>query len=251
MRIYSAKKYTTIIIISLVVSLATACTKTDGTIMPTSTPSFISTNEMVDICLDTIMESPREASNTYAYINAHKEQFDRIIGMGEFALPYLNEILNSGEKGLKAHIVSAAALEILKGVYTQDMSQEDVDIATQTEEALSSVWSNPYYENALMTKGGYLLAVWREDTQEIYYTLTGVRNRGVDIREIKSSMLKTTNIDYINHILTKIPQDTQVILSQINQDDITTEELNDIAKQIMFESIEVVGVWVGITDIEE
>lgn len=50
--------------------------------------------------LDVIMFSPREASNPYAYISLHKEEYENILKIGKGALPYLIEILESGDEGL-------------------------------------------------------------------------------------------------------------------------------------------------------
>ena len=71
-----------------------------------SSASGTEIKRIVDEKLDRIMSSPRESSNTHDYIEAHYEDYRDIVALGEEALDYLLETVESGnETGLRGAIM--------------------------------------------------------------------------------------------------------------------------------------------------
>lgn len=77
-----------------------------STEMEGASPSGTEIKRIVDEKLDRIMSSPRESSNTHDYIEAHYEDYRDIVALGEEALDYLVETVESGdETGLRGAIM--------------------------------------------------------------------------------------------------------------------------------------------------
>lgn len=68
----------------------------------------------MDKLLSIIISSPSASSSTGDYIKAHQKEADEIVDMGEKALPYLKEILDSGDKGLRGNVVWLLCERIIK-----------------------------------------------------------------------------------------------------------------------------------------
>jgi beta-lactamase regulating signal transducer with metallopeptidase domain len=58
----------------------------------------------IDLLLEDII-TPSASSNPGDYIRAHQKGYDEIVAMGKTAMPYLQSILDSGDKGLRGRIV--------------------------------------------------------------------------------------------------------------------------------------------------
>jgi hypothetical protein len=71
----------------------------------------------IEELLSVIMSSPKDSSNPGDYIAKHLDEVQRIIDMEEAAIPYLIEILDSGEIGLKGHIAKLICEDIIRYLY--------------------------------------------------------------------------------------------------------------------------------------
>lgn len=69
------------------------------------TPENAANLQGIDKLLSEIMSSPLYSSATGDYIKAHQKEYNDIVSMGKETLPYLIEILNGGDKGLRGNIV--------------------------------------------------------------------------------------------------------------------------------------------------
>ncbi|MCX7614234.1 MAG: DUF4825 domain-containing protein [Clostridiales bacterium] len=68
----------------------------------------------VETRLESIMSSPKEASNPEAYINAHRNEYEEILKMGDDALSYMLSQFGEGRAdGLKGQIMMSLCKEIL------------------------------------------------------------------------------------------------------------------------------------------
>jgi len=94
--------------------------------------------KLVEENLAVIISSPKEASNPYAYIDMHKEEYEKILETGKEALPYLIDILESGDKGLRGNIAVTLCEDIVKRLLA---GNKDVDLETEKliKEALMAV----------------------------------------------------------------------------------------------------------------
>lgn len=91
----------------------------------------------IDRLLEIIMSSPKEASYSGAYIEAHREEYNLIVGMSDKALPYLIDIMNSGEQGLKENIVNTICEDIVKKlIRSENTNAETVELIKEAKEAI-------------------------------------------------------------------------------------------------------------------
>ncbi len=82
---------------------------------------------LIEENLAAIMSLPKEASNPYAYINMHRGEYESILKMGEEALPYLIEILEGEDKGLRGNIAMLLYGDIIKGLLKENRDISDFD----------------------------------------------------------------------------------------------------------------------------
>jgi beta-lactamase regulating signal transducer with metallopeptidase domain len=82
---------------------------------------------LIEENLAAIMSLPKEASNPYAYINMHRGEYESILKMGEEALPYLIEILEGEDKGLRGNIAMLLCGDIIKGLLKENRDISDFD----------------------------------------------------------------------------------------------------------------------------
>jgi len=82
---------------------------------------------LIEENLAAIMYMPKEASNPYAYINMHRGEYENILKMGEEALPYLIEILEGEDKGLRGNIAMLLYGDIIKGLLKENRDISDFD----------------------------------------------------------------------------------------------------------------------------
>jgi len=94
--------------------------------------------KIIEENISVIMSSPQEASNSYAYIDMHKEEYEKILEIGKEALPYLIDILESGDKGLLGSIAATLCEDIVKRLLDEN---KNVDSETEkiSKEALMAV----------------------------------------------------------------------------------------------------------------
>ena len=94
--------------------------------------------KIIEENISVIMSSPQEASNSYAYIDMHKEEYEKILEIGKEALPYLIDILESGDKGLRGNIAATLCEDIVKRLLDEN---KNVDPETEkiSKEALMAV----------------------------------------------------------------------------------------------------------------
>ncbi len=78
--------------------------------------------KFVEENLTAIMSSPKEASNQYDYISLHKEEYEKIINIGEKALPYLIEILEGEDMGLRGNIAMLLCEDIIKRLLNEEQN---------------------------------------------------------------------------------------------------------------------------------
>ncbi len=201
-----------------------------------------------------IASSPAISSNPYDYIKAHPDECNEIVSMGFNALYSLSEMLNQPQLTLEQHIAQYLIVNIFKDVYSENLSIEQKSLLEDTE-AILIPWEernkmNPYYSPP--SKGGPpSLFVWKNrlitGNDNIYYSLAGVFNKGIRFEEIYYSILATDNIDFVRYIIDKHSTQQDILLSQVDESNISKLELTNIAKEIdreiivvsngMFESI--------------
>jgi hypothetical protein len=88
-----------------------------------------------------IMSSPKEASNTNAYIAKHREEYNMLVSRGDTALRYIYaRFLEGGQTGLEGWIMLSACREIL--------GDEDMQFQTNTPQE----WFDAFTEFALRTR---------------------------------------------------------------------------------------------------
>lgn len=74
----------------------------------------VTTASQIEEYLQIIMSSPREASSPHAYIKAHKDEYERIVKMGDGALKYMLACFEQEKmEGLKGHIMMKLCIDIL------------------------------------------------------------------------------------------------------------------------------------------
>jgi beta-lactamase regulating signal transducer with metallopeptidase domain len=106
----------------------------------------------VDMYLEVIMSSPAISSATGDYINEHRNEYLSILDMGISALPVLTSILESGDKGLRGHIVGMLIQDIVSGEKSKrrymepDSFDEYLDSALMTYYIWESGVSSPQIE---------------------------------------------------------------------------------------------------------
>lgn len=69
---------------------------------------------LIEDKLAAIMSSPKNSSNSQDYIDAHQAEYNAILALDTQALPYLIEILKSGDKGLRGVIAAILCEDIVK-----------------------------------------------------------------------------------------------------------------------------------------
>jgi len=69
---------------------------------------------LIEENLAAIMSSPKNSSNSQDYIDAHQAEYNAILALDTQALPYLIEILKSGDKGLRGVIAAILCEDIVK-----------------------------------------------------------------------------------------------------------------------------------------
>ncbi|WZL72381.1 M56 family metallopeptidase [Clostridiaceae bacterium 35-E11] len=68
----------------------------------------------VEELLQTIMSSPKESSDPKDYIEAHQNEYETILKIGDGALQYMLSLFEQGKnEGLKAHIMMALCIDLL------------------------------------------------------------------------------------------------------------------------------------------
>lgn len=104
----------------------------------------------IDKLLSIIMSSPSFSSSTGDYIKEHQKEYDEIILMGEEALPYLVEILNAGDKGLRGNIVWQLCENIIKNLkLSEELSPETEKLIKETITSIDN-WKTMMGYNLLM-----------------------------------------------------------------------------------------------------
>lgn len=100
------------------------------------------TDLMVDSLLDTINSSPAQYSNAQPYIEAHQNEYDKLLYLGEYTLYYcFKAFLNNQASGIRAEIMAAACKEI------GDTMGED--IAFEGQYLNGPTWFEAFHSNAL------------------------------------------------------------------------------------------------------
>lgn len=89
------------------------------------------TRKTIDKLLS-IITSPSASSSTGDYIKAYQKEADQIVDMGEKALPYLTEILDSGDKGLRGNVVWQLCERIIKNLSGNIQSPETEKLLKET-----------------------------------------------------------------------------------------------------------------------
>ncbi len=89
------------------------------------------TRKTIDKLLS-IITSPSASSSTGDYIKAYQKEADQIVDMGEKALPYLTEILDSGDKGLRGNVVWQLCERIIKNLSGNVQSPETEKLLKET-----------------------------------------------------------------------------------------------------------------------
>ena len=75
---------------------------------------FSDANNKVEELLQVIMSSPKTSSNPDDYINAHQDEYETILKMGDEALEYMLSLFEKGEgTGLKGHIMMSLCIDLL------------------------------------------------------------------------------------------------------------------------------------------
>ena len=73
----------------------------------------LNTDRMADRLLDTIASSPAQYSNAQPYIEAHREEYEKLINLGEYALSYyFREFIGGSSSGIRGEIMAAACRDI-------------------------------------------------------------------------------------------------------------------------------------------
>ncbi len=93
--------------------------------------NFISSSisTFIEKNLNIITSSPREVSNTYAYINIHKKEYDELVKLDNDMLIYsFIQFEQGGQVGLKGNIMAIACQEIL----SRDKYSGDLDLYYDT-----------------------------------------------------------------------------------------------------------------------
>ncbi|MBR3972641.1 MAG: hypothetical protein IKJ99_01660 [Oscillospiraceae bacterium] len=73
----------------------------------------LDTDRMVDNLLDTIGSSPAQYSNAAPYIEAHPDEYEKLINLGEYTLSYcFREFIGGKSSGIRGEIMAAACRDI-------------------------------------------------------------------------------------------------------------------------------------------
>lgn len=106
--------------------------------------------EDIDKLLTDIMSSPSYSSRTDDYIEAHPKEYNEITLMGEEALPYLIEILDSSDRGLRGNLVKLLCEDIVKTlIKSQQVGPETDKLIKETLTAIDN-WNTMMGYNLLM-----------------------------------------------------------------------------------------------------
>lgn len=102
----------------------------------------LDTHLMADSLLDAISSSPAQYSSADPYIEAHREEYDRLIYLGTYTLTdCFDAFLNNRATGIRAEIMAAACRDIGKSL------GENIDFEGQYINGSS--WFDAFHENAL------------------------------------------------------------------------------------------------------
>jgi len=116
----------------------------------------------IDALLSEIISSPAFSSATGDYIKAHQKEFDLIVSMEEVALPYLIEILDSKDRGLRGNVVVLICENIIKNIReNQDNSSETDKLVEQTLTSIKDWKAMMGYNSSQSTKEKLL---WTKDS---------------------------------------------------------------------------------------
>lgn len=153
----------------------------------------------IDYLLTAIVSLVSDSSAPGTYIEAHQKQYDEIVSMGEDALPYLTEILDKEEKGLKGNIVTLICTDIVKNMRgngeNSSGTQQNIDkalisidkwnekmgynlsnITPATPEAPQAGFTDEEVASARAVVEEYFRAVAAKDDAAILKTLTPVHH---------------------------------------------------------------------------
>ena len=73
----------------------------------------LNTDQMADRLLDTIASDPLQYSNAAPYIEAHPDEYEKLINLGEYALSYcFREFIGGNSAGIRGEIMAAACRDI-------------------------------------------------------------------------------------------------------------------------------------------
>ena len=73
----------------------------------------LDTDRMADRLLDTVGSSPAQYSNAAPYIEAHPDEYEKLINLGEYALSYcFREFISGNSAGIRGEIMAAVCRDI-------------------------------------------------------------------------------------------------------------------------------------------
>jgi len=73
----------------------------------------LDTDQMVDRLLDTVGSSPAQYSNAAPYIEAHPDEYEKLINLGEYTLSYcFREFIGGNSSGIRGEIMAAVCRDI-------------------------------------------------------------------------------------------------------------------------------------------
>lgn len=99
-------------------------------------------NNEIDNLLDIIMSSPMEASNPGAYIAAHQMEYNSIVSLSNKALPYLMDILNGGDRGLKGNIAKIICEDIVEKLNNNSSTNDEIKNITREAQDAIDKWNS-------------------------------------------------------------------------------------------------------------
>lgn len=102
----------------------------------------LNTDRMTDRLLDTITSSPAQYSNAQPYIEAHPEEYDKLLNLGEYTLSYcFREFIGGKSSGIRGEIMAAACRDIGKSL--------GEDIRFDGQYLNGAGWFTVFQENAM------------------------------------------------------------------------------------------------------
>lgn len=146
----------------------------------------------IDDLLSEIMSSPSSSSMPGDYIKAHQEQFNLIVSMKAVALPYLIEILDSKDRGLRGNIVALICENIIKNIReNQDNSSETDKLVEQTLTSIKDWKIMMGYDSSRLTKEKLL---WTKDSWN-YYIETLPRGGSIPLDNHVGQLYRQKNLE--------------------------------------------------------